>query len=110
MSLCDWSSEVCSSDLACAFGTVKCGRKRATIDSHKGAGGASRPFVNGAGDQFLPGPRFTGDKYGAIRRCDLGHSRNHRLEGRRVAYDLLKHGHLVDFFAQNNVLLVELVL
>src|ERR1700730_7695996 len=66
--------------------------------------------MNGARNELLSGARFTGDKNGRIRGRDLGHTRKHGLQRRRLAHDLLKHRCLIDFLFQCDVLFVKPVL
>src|SRR6266566_4129957 len=68
-----------------------------------------RPPMDGAGHKFLARPGFACDENCGVGGSDLGHTRKYCLQCGRSSNDVLEHGHLVDIFAQSNVLFIELI-
>jgi hypothetical protein len=66
--------------------------------------------VNGAGNQLLARSGFAGNQNAGVGASDLGYARKHGLQDGRSSDDLLEHRCLIDFFAQRNVLVLELIL
>ena len=55
--------------------------QRAAVDADKRASGARTKLVQGAGDQFLAGPRFPGEQYGCRRPRDATRELQHFPNG-----------------------------
>src|SRR6266536_965953 len=79
-------------------------RNRGAIHTDERTLRTLRPFVNGAGDQFLPCARFTHDQNGGICRGDLGCARQDHLQGRGRADHFFKHRSLTELFTERDVL------
>src|SRR5438105_1195522 len=69
-----------------------------------------RPPMDSAGHKFLARPGFASDENCGVGGSDLGYTRKYGLQCGRSSHDVLEHGYFIDFFAQSNVLFVELIL
>ena len=85
-------------------------RNGRAIDADEGPRGARRSLVDRARDELLARAGLTGDQHGRIRRRDLGHVGEHRLQRRRRPDDLLEHRGPVHLVPQYQIFFVELIL
>src|SRR5262249_32932378 len=84
-------------------------RCRRTVDGDECARRARGATMNRPRDEFLAGPRLTGDENGRVGRSHLPDLREDRADGFRRAYDLLEHRRAADFFAQYVILVLDSV-
>src|SRR5438034_1568936 len=96
ISLCDWSSDVSSSDLN--------GR---TIHPDECSSRPARPSMNGASDQLLAGSGFSRDQDRRLRRCNLRDLRQHPSQRFGGSDNLLEHRGAIDHFAQCQILVSD---
>src|SRR6266851_595269 len=68
-----------------------------------------RPPMDGAGHKFLTRSGFACDENRGVGGSDLGYTRKYCLQCGRSSDDVLEHRYLIDFFAQSNVLFIELI-